>query len=63
MKIECFSDANWAGSKEGRRLTSSHCVYVGSNLVSWKSIKQNVVSRSNAKLEYKALTRSVCATM
>ena len=55
-----FSDAPWAGSKADRRSTSSYCVFVIDNLVSWKSKKQNVVSRSNVKLEYRAMTWSVC---
>ena len=33
-KIECFSDADWAGCKEDRRSTSGYCVFVGGNLVS-----------------------------
>ena len=43
-RIECFSEAYWARSKKDRRSTSGYYVYVGGNLVSWKSKKQSVVS-------------------
>ena len=33
-RVECFTDADWAGSKEDRRFTSGYCVFVGGNLVS-----------------------------
>ena len=33
-KIECFSDAYWARSKEDRTSTLGYCVFVGGNLVS-----------------------------
>ena len=48
-RVECFIDADWAGSKEDRRSTSGYCVFVGGNLVSWKSKKQGVVSCSSAE--------------
>ena len=61
--IECFSDADWAGSKVDRRSTTGYCVFVGGNLVSWKSKKQNVVSRSSAESEYRAMAQSICEIM
>ena len=57
--IECFTDDDWAGSKEDRRSTSCYCVFVGGNLVSWKSKKQGVVSHSSGELEYRAMTQSL----
>ena len=32
-RLECFMDADWAGSKENRRSTSGYYVFVGANLV------------------------------
>ncbi|GAB2282554.1 hypothetical protein Dimus_039553 [Dionaea muscipula] len=53
--IEGFSDADWAGSPFDRRSTTGYCVFVGGNLVFWKSKKQSVVVRSSAESEYRAL--------
>ncbi|XP_057991650.1 uncharacterized mitochondrial protein AtMg00810-like [Hevea brasiliensis] len=63
LNIECFSDADWAGSKVDRRSTTGYCVFIGGNLVSWRSKKQSVVSRSSAESEYRAMAQSVCEVM
>ena len=55
-RLECLTDADWAGSKEDRRSTSGYYVFVRGNLVSWKSKKQSVVSRSSVEYEYRAMT-------
>ncbi|XP_076899988.1 protein ARABIDILLO 2-like [Bidens hawaiensis] len=54
-RISGFSDADWAGCPISRRYTTGYCVFVEGNLVSWKSKKQQTVSRSSAALEYRAM--------
>ena len=62
-RLECFTDADWAGYKGDKRSTSEYCVFVGGNLVSWKSKKQSVVSQSSVESEYGEMTQSVCEIM
>ncbi|XP_075491081.1 uncharacterized protein LOC142529427 [Primulina tabacum] len=49
-----FSDADWAGDLDDRKSTSGGCFYLGNNLISWHSRKQNCVSLSTAESEYVA---------
>ncbi|XP_073049461.1 secreted RxLR effector protein 161-like [Primulina eburnea] len=58
--IVMFSDADWAGSRIDRRSTTGYCSFVWGNLVTWRSKKQPVVSRSSAEAEFRALSLATC---
>ncbi|CAL2236821.1 unnamed protein product [Prunus armeniaca] len=47
-----YSDADWAGNIDDRKSTIVGCFYIGYNLVSWFSKKQNCVSLSTAEAKY-----------
>lgn len=55
MNLEGFCDANWASDPYNRSSSFGFCVYLGSNLISWQSKRQHVVSRPSIKVEYKSL--------
>ena len=52
LVLEAYTDADYARSIVDRKSTSGYCTFLGGNLVTWRSKKQNVVARSSAKAEY-----------
>jgi hypothetical protein len=60
LNVEGYCDADWGSCVGDRRSTSGCCVFVGDNLVIWRSKKQPVVSRSTAEAEYRAMSQSLC---
>ena len=55
-----FTDADYAGCSDDRRSTSAYCTFVWGNLVTWRSKKQAVVSRSSAEAEFRAMAQGIC---
>ncbi|KAL4347719.1 hypothetical protein GQ457_17G012390 [Hibiscus cannabinus] len=58
--VKVFTDSSWAGEITDRRSTSGYCTFVWGNLVTWRSKKQAVVSRSSAEAEFRALALGMC---
>ncbi|KAL5583604.1 hypothetical protein UlMin_016046 [Ulmus minor] len=55
LTIEGFTDADWGTQLDDRHSSSGYLVYLGSNLVSWSTTKQRIVSRSSVESEYRGL--------
>ena len=55
LHIEAYSDSGFSGDKEDRKSHGGYATYVGGNLVTWRSQKQSIVSRSSAEAEYRAM--------
>ncbi|RVW65369.1 Retrovirus-related Pol polyprotein from transposon RE1 [Vitis vinifera] len=50
-----YIDADYASSPIDRRSTTSYYTFLGCNLVTWRSKKQNVVARLSAEAEFTAM--------
>ncbi|CAN6448059.1 unnamed protein product [Victoria cruziana] len=59
MCIEGHSDADWAGSVDTRRSTTGYCIFLGGNLVIWRSKRQTVCARTSADAEYRAVAMKI----
>ena len=58
--LEAYTDADYAGSITDRRSTTGYCTFLDGNLVTWRSKKQNVVARSSAEAEFRAMAQGIC---
>ena len=50
--LNAYIDSDFAGCKLDRKSTNGACQFLGSNLISWFSKKQNYVALSTAEAEY-----------
>eukprot|EP00253_Pinus_taeda_P023575 PITA_23575 len=60
VKLQGFTDADWAGSPFDRKSTSGGIFSIGSVAVSWYSRKQRSVALSSIEAEYMATIQAAC---
>nr|KYP58776.1 Copia protein [Cajanus cajan] len=60
MSMEIYTDADYTRSVADKRSTSGYRMFLGGNFVTWRSKKQNVVTRPSAIAEFRALAHDIC---
>ncbi|RVW20357.1 hypothetical protein VitviT2T_022833 [Vitis vinifera] len=60
LRVEGYTDADWAGNIMDRKSTSGYFTFVGGNLVTWRSKKQKVVALSSAEAKFRGMAKGLC---
>jgi hypothetical protein len=60
LSLIAYTDADWAGCIDDRRISSGETFYLGECLVSWLSKKQSSVFLSTTEAEY--IAETTCCT-
>ena len=60
LRVEGYTDVDWAGNITDRKSTSGYFTFVGGNLVTWRSKKQKVVALSSAEAEFRGMAKGLC---
>ena len=60
VRVDGYTDADWARNISDRKSTSGYFTFIGGNLVTWKSKKQKVVALSSAEAEFRGMAKGLC---
>ncbi|XP_068662890.1 secreted RxLR effector protein 161-like [Aristolochia californica] len=56
LQLVAYSDVDWARCPDTRCSTTGWCMFLGDALISWKCKKQDWVSKSSTKTEYRVMS-------
>ena len=60
VHISGYSDSGYSGDRGDRKSTTGYRTFAGGNLMTWRSKKQDVVSRSSVEAEYRVMAHTAC---
>nr|GEU29321.1 ribonuclease H-like domain-containing protein [Tanacetum cinerariifolium] len=60
LSIRTCVDSDWAQCKVTRKSVTGYAIFIGKSLVSWKSKKQSMLSKSSVEAEYKVMNNVTC---
>ncbi|GJS80309.1 DNA-directed DNA polymerase, partial [Tanacetum coccineum] len=60
LKLEVFSNADWAKCPKTKKIVTGYYVFFGKSLVSWKRKKQATLSKSSTEVEYRSMASATC---
>ena len=63
LDLILYTDSDFAGSRVDYSSTTGYCTFFGGNLVTWRSKKQSVVSKSSTEAEFRAMSKGIDEVM
>ena len=63
IDLVLYTDSDFAGSRMDCRSTTGYCTFLGGNLVTWRSKKQSLISKSSTEAEFRAMSKGIDEVM
>ena len=58
LQLTAYCDADWGNCHYSGRSLTGYCIFLGSSLISWKTKKQKVVSKSSTEAKYTTMSHT-----
>uniref|UniRef100_A0A803MZL4 Mitochondrial protein n=1 Tax=Chenopodium quinoa TaxID=63459 RepID=A0A803MZL4_CHEQI len=58
LKVSGYSDVDWGNCVDTSRSFTSSCIFLESSLISWKTKKHKIISKSSIEVEYLSMSQT-----